>query len=56
MCAWINKAFNEFDIEKINLQRDLEQYMHSSINSLALLGISYENTKNYDEALKCILQ
>ena len=28
MCAWINKAFNEFEIEKINLQRDLEQHMH----------------------------
>lgn len=52
MCAWINKAFNEFEIEKINLQRDLEQHMHSSINTLGLLGISYENTKNYDEALK----
>lgn len=52
MCAWINKAFNEFEIEKINLQRNLEQHMHSSINTLALLGISYENTKNYDEALK----
>lgn len=52
MCAWINKAFNEFEIEKINLQRELEQHMHSSINTLGLLGISYENTKNYDEALK----
>ena len=52
MCAWINKAFNECEIEKINLQRDLEQHMHSSINTLGLLGISYENTKNYDEALK----
>ncbi|MGM9900093.1 MAG: hypothetical protein ACI32E_05925 [Bacilli bacterium] len=52
MCAWINKAVNEFEIEKINLQRDLEQHMHSSINTLGLLGISYENTKNYDEALK----
>lgn len=52
MCAWINKAFNEFEIEKINLQRDLQQHMHSSINTLGLLGISYENTKNYEEALK----
>lgn len=52
MCAWINRAFNEFEIEQINLQRDLEQHMHSSINTLALLGISYENTKNFDEALK----
>ena len=52
MCAHINKAFNEFEIEKINLQRDLEQHIHSSINTLASLGVSYENTKNYDEALK----
>lgn len=52
MCAWINKAFNEFELEKINLQRDLQQHMHSSINTLCLLGISYENTKNYEEALK----
>ena len=52
MCAWINKAFNEFDIEKVNLQRDLEQHIHSSINTLAFLGISYENSKNYEEALK----
>lgn len=52
MCAWINKTFNELVIEKINLKRDLQQHMHSSINTLGLLGISYENTKNYEEALK----
>lgn len=52
MCAWINRAFNEFKIEQINLQKDLEMHMHAVINALALLGISYENTKKYEDALK----
>ena len=31
------------------------EILHSSINTLALLGISYENTKNYEEALQMYL-
>ena len=34
----------EFEIEKINLQRDLEQHMHSSINTLGLITTPLPNT------------
>ena len=52
MCAWINHAFNEYEIEQINLQRSFEQYMVSIIFTLAKLGNSYENTEDYEDALK----
>lgn len=52
MCAYINHMYKEYDTEQINLQRDFDSLMFSTINTLTRLGISYENTTNYNEALK----
>lgn len=52
MCAYINHMYKIYDIEQINLQRDFDCQMFSTINTLTKLGISYENTTNYNEALK----
>ena len=52
MCAFINHSLNEFETEIINLQRSLLQHILSSIDNLSQLGIAYENTEQYDNALK----
>lgn len=52
MCAYINHELKEYNVEKINLQKAFQQHMLSIIDNLASQGISYENTKNYDEALQ----
>ncbi len=52
MCAYINHNFKEYEIEKVNLQRSIEHHLISTIDNLVLLGVSYENTNNYQEALQ----
>lgn len=55
MCAYINHSFKLYDIEKVNLQRSFFQILIASIDTLSLLGQSYENTQNYEEALEMYL-
>lgn len=52
MCAFINHSLKNYKNEQICLQRSLEMHLFASIDSLVYLGQSYENTFDYDKALK----